>query len=124
MRSQRLHRDGAASYAGVEDAGDFTARGAFSTARLGFFDVDRKAFRQIPIAEQAEVPTLVGNVTLEEGEPKVHAHAVLGLADGTTRGGHLLEGRVRPTLELMLVESPARLRRRFDPAVGLALIRL
>jgi predicted DNA-binding protein with PD1-like motif len=49
---------------------------------------------------------------------------VLGCADGTTRGGHLLEGYARPTLELILTESPAQLRRRFNPAAGLALIDL
>jgi predicted DNA-binding protein with PD1-like motif len=126
VRSKRLHRDGGVSYTVVFDPGDeviagltafardhdldasdFTALGAFSGARLGFFEVERQEYREIPIDEQAEVLTLVGNITLDEGEPKVHAHAVLGLADGTTRGGHLLAGRVRPTLELMLTESPA-----------------
>ena len=68
--------------------------------------------------------TLVGNITLDEGEPKVHAHVVLGCADGATRGGHPLEGRARPTLELILSESPVQLRRRYDAASGLALIRL
>ena len=143
MRSKRLHRDGGTTYALVFDTGDeviaaltafvkdenleasdFTALGAFSSAVLGFFDVEEKEYRKIPVDEQIEVLTLVGNVTLDTGEPKVHAHAVLGRADGTTRGGHLLEGRVRPTLELMLTESPVQLRRRFDPDAGLALIRL
>lgn len=143
MRSKLLHRNGGASYALVFETGDevmaglmafardhtleasdFSALGAFSGAMLGFFDIQRKDYRKIPLEEQAEVLSLVGNVSLEKGEPKVHAHVVLGLADGTTRGGHLLEGRVRPTLELVLTESPVQLRRRFDPAVGLALIDL
>jgi predicted DNA-binding protein with PD1-like motif len=143
MRSKLLNRDGGATYALIFDPGDeviagltafangenleasdFTALGAFSSAVLGFFDVEKKEYRKIPVDEQVEVLTLVGNVTLDAGEPKVHAHVVLGRADGTTRGGHLLEGRVRPTLELILTESPVQLRRRFDPASGLALIRL
>jgi predicted DNA-binding protein with PD1-like motif len=143
VRSRLLHRNGGATYALVFDPGDeivagltdfardhrleasdFTALGAFSSARLGFFEVERKDYRKIPVDEQTEVLTLIGNVTLAEGEPKVHAHVVLGLADGTTRGGHLLEGHVRPTLELVLTESPVPLRRQFDPDVGLALIRL
>jgi predicted DNA-binding protein with PD1-like motif len=106
------------------DASDFTALGAFSSALLGFFDIEQKEYQKIPIEEQIEVLTLVGNVTLDRGEPKVHAHAVLGRADGTTCGGHLLAGRVRPTLELILTESPIELRRQFDAATGLPLIRL
>lgn len=143
VRSQLLHRDGATTYAVIFETGDefmagltafakdqgldgshFTAIGAFSSAVLGFFDVERREYDRIPIAEQAEVLTLVGDIAVESEEPKIHAHAVLGLADGATRGGHILEARVRPTLELILVESPAHLQRRYDPDVGLALIRV
>ena len=143
MRSKLLHRDGGATYAVVFDTGDevisglttfakehrleaseFTALGAFSSALLGFFEVEQKEYRKIPVEEQVEVLTLVGNITLDEGEPKIHAHVVLGCADGSTRGGHLLEGRAQPTLELILSESPVQLRRRHDAASGLALIRL
>jgi predicted DNA-binding protein with PD1-like motif len=49
---------------------------------------------------------------------------VLGLSDGTTRGGHLLEGKVRPTLEIVLVETPTGLRRCKRPEFGIALIDL
>jgi predicted DNA-binding protein with PD1-like motif len=47
---------------------------------------------------------------------------VLGKRDATALGGHLLEARVRPTLELVLVESPAHLRKEHDPESGLALV--
>jgi predicted DNA-binding protein with PD1-like motif len=49
---------------------------------------------------------------------------VLGKADGTAHGGHLLRAHVRPTLEVIVTESPAHLRRRSDPETGLALIQL
>ena len=39
-------------------------------------------------------------------------------------GGHLIAGHVRPTLELVVDEVPAHLRRRYDPESGLALINL
>lgn len=63
-----------------------------------------------------------GDVTLDEGKPNIHAHVVLGKQDGSTCGGHLIEARVRPTLEVMLTESPDHLIRRFDQESGLALI--
>jgi predicted DNA-binding protein with PD1-like motif len=103
-------------------AAHFTAIGALTDAVLGYFDPARKDYRRIPVAEQVEVLTLVGDIAVENGDPKVHAHAVLGRSDGTTRGGHLLEAHVWPTLELVLTESPAELRRRSDPETGLALI--
>lgn len=105
------------------DAATFTAIGAFGTATLGYFDLEKKGYEKIPVHEQVEVLSLLGNVAAkEDGQPMVHAHAVLGTSDGSTRGGHLLEARVRPTLEVVLVESPDHLRRREDSETGLPLI--
>lgn len=103
-------------------AAHFTAIGAFADAVLGYFDPGRRDYRRIPVQEQVEVLTLAGDIAVKDGEPRVHAHVVLGRADGSTRGGHLLEAHVWPTLELVLTESAAELRRRSDPETGLALI--
>jgi len=105
-------------------AAHFTGIGAFSSVVLGYFDWKRKDYNRIPIDEQVEVVSLVGDIALSKEKPMVHAHVVVGKADGTAHGGHLLEGRVRPTLEVVLVESPAHLRRSHDAASGLALIDL
>jgi predicted DNA-binding protein with PD1-like motif len=109
-REQRLH------------ASHFTAIGAFSSAVVGYFDWEKKDYRRIPIAEQVEVLSLIGDISVGPDGPKVHAHVVLGKQDASACGGHLLEGRVRPTLEIVLTEAPTHLRRRYDPESGLALI--
>jgi len=103
-------------------AAQFTAIGAMSRVVVAFFDWTSKKYQHIPIEEQVEVLSLVGDVALERGEPKVHAHVVVGRADATAYGGHLIEGRVRPTLEVVLTELPRHLQRRFDSASGLSLI--
>ena len=105
-------------------ASHFTGIGAFSRAVLGYFDWEKKDYARIPVDEQVEVLSLVGDIALEKDEPEIHAHAVVGKRDGTTMGGHLLEATVRPTLEIVLEESPSPLRREYDPQSGLALIRL
>ena len=104
------------------EAGHFTAIGALRRVTLGYFEWERRDYRRIEIDEQVEVLSLVGDIALEGAEPRVHAHLVAGRSDGSTAGGHLIEGEVRPTLELVLVEPPAHLRRRFDPASRLALL--
>jgi uncharacterized protein len=106
------------------DSSHFTALGAFSDVVVGYFDWAKKEYKRISLPEQVEVLALVGDIALNQGEPKVHAHVVVGKADGTAHGGHLLEAHVRPTLEMVLVESPQHLQRQSDPASGLALIRL
>jgi len=101
-----------------------TAIGAFSDVTLGYFQRESREYRRIRLEEQVEVLSLVGDIALENGQPKVHAHVVIGRGDATVRGGHLLEGHVWPTLEVILQESPRQLVRRFDPAIGIALIDL
>jgi hypothetical protein len=100
----------------------FTAIGACSRVVVAYFDWRTKKYRHIQIDEQVEVLSLVGDITLEDGVPKLHAHVVVGKSDASAHGGHLIEGHVRPTLEIVITESPRRLRRRFDPESGLALI--
>jgi uncharacterized protein len=144
MKAKRLQqREGETTWALVLDKGDevvrtltafarehgvtaahFTAIGAFSQATLGYFDRARKDYTRIPVGNQVEVLSIIGDIALDGGEPKLHAHAVLGTADGSTRGGHLLDAQVWPTLEVILTEAPKHLRRKMDPEVGLALIDL
>ncbi len=144
MKSKLIHKEhGEKTFALIFDTGDeamsglvefakanslgashFTAIGAFQDVTLGYFDWDSKQYQNIPIREQVEVLSLIGDVALKDGEPKVHAHVVVGRSDGSTRGGHLIAGHVRPTLEVILTESPAHLQKEIDEESGLALIRI
>src|SRR5205814_7291563 len=103
-------------------ASHFTAIGAFSRAVVAYFDWSAKQYRHMSIDEQVEVLSLIGDITIEDNKPKLHAHVVVGKADATAHGGHLIEGIVRPTLEVLITEMPRHLQRRVDRASGLALI--
>ncbi|HXS52461.1 MAG TPA: PPC domain-containing DNA-binding protein [Usitatibacter sp.] len=105
-------------------AASFTAIGAFEQATLGYFDWERKDYERIEVREQVEVLSLLGDLAFEGDKARVHAHVVLGRKDGSTRGGHLLSAKVRPTLEVILTQAPGYLERVHDPVSGLALIRL
>lgn len=105
-------------------AAHFTAIGAFSDAGLGYFDLEKKDYLKNKVDEQVEVVSLIGDIAFDKGEPKVHAHVVIGKKNGSAMGGHLLEAHVRPTLELVLQESGEHLKRKYDPESGLALIDL
>lgn len=144
MKSKLIHdHQGERTFALIFDTGDevasgllefarsnglggsrFTAIGAFQDVTLGYFDWASKSYKKIPVDEQVEVLSLIGDVALKDDEPKVHAHVVVGRSDGSTRGGHLVEAHVRPTLEVILVESPEHMQKQIDEETGLALIRL
>ena len=113
-------------FARAEDleAAQITAVGAFEGATVGWFDRQARDYRRIPVDEQCELLSLIGDVAEGQDGPILHVHAVLGLSDGTTRGGHLLEGRVYPTLEAVVTETPAELRKVLRPDIGIALIDL
>ena len=100
----------------------FTAIGAFREVTLGYFDRGKKDYQKIPVPEQVEVLSLIGDIALTNGVPQIHAHVVVGKSDGSAHGGHILEARVWPTLELILTESPKHLCRKYDPETGLTLI--
>ena len=103
------------------DASRFTGIGGFTQVTLGYFELGRQDYKRIEVNEQVEVLSLMGNVAISEnqgGSPKVHAHVIIAKSDGTTLGGHLLQAKVRPTLEIMLIESPKHLERYSDPQTG------
>jgi uncharacterized protein len=106
------------------EAAQVTAVGAFERATVGWFDRVSKGYRRIPVLEQCELLSLVGDIAEGQDGPILHMHAVLGMSDGTTRGGHLLEGHVFPTLEAVVTETPAELRKVMRPDIGIALIDL
>jgi uncharacterized protein len=105
-------------------AGYLSGIGGFEDVTLGFFDFQERQYLPNRIGQWVEVVSLSGNIAEFENDVRVHAHAVVGKRDGTAWGGHLLEAHVRPTLEVILVESPTRLRRRFDDRTGLTLLDL
>jgi uncharacterized protein len=103
----------------------FTAIGALSDAVLNYFNWEKKEYEKIPVREQVEVAALIGDVADDpKGKPSLHIHTVLGTRDGSAKAGHLGEGHVRPTLEVIVTESPTHLRKVKDEESGLALIRL
>lgn len=143
MHTRLLHEsDGRRVFALVFDIGDevaeelarfarehelegahLTALGALSDVTLGYWRWEEKDYERIEIREQVEVLALVGNIARgPDGEPRVHAHLVVGKRDGSAHGGHLLEAHVRPTLELVVTEEPRHMQRRFDENTGLALL--
>ncbi len=105
------------------EAAQFSAIGAFRSAVLGYFDWETKDYQRIPVDEQAEVASFTGDLAYGPDEqPALHIHCVLGCRGGRAVAGHLLEGHVRPTLEVVLTDSPVHLRKRHDAESGLALI--
>jgi predicted DNA-binding protein with PD1-like motif len=100
----------------------FTAIGAFSHATVAWFDDSKKEFKLIPIEQQVELVSMIGNIALVNDKPAVHTHVSVASSDGTVRGGHVINAFVFPTLELFMTVYPTPLHKESDEATGLKLI--
>jgi uncharacterized protein len=114
------------SFARSEDvrAARLTAIGGFSKAVLAYFDRSTLRYEEIPIDEQVEVLSLLGDIALKDGQPLLHAHAVVGRRDGSTSGGHLIAGTVWPTLEVFVDVYPTEIVKKQRTELGIATIDL
>jgi len=99
--------------------------GALAEATIAFFDRDARRYEEIPVAEQVEVLGLVGNITRgPDADRRAHLHVTLGRRDGSTLGGHFIDGTVWPTLEVFVVETASDIGRAIDAESGLPLCTL
>jgi uncharacterized protein len=100
----------------------FTGIGAISGATLAWLDPGKRIYHRIPVVEQAEVLSLMGDVATFDGKPIVHMHAVLGKSNGTPVGGHVFELNVNPTLEVFMTVNSTPLKKKPDDESGMKVI--
>jgi predicted DNA-binding protein with PD1-like motif len=101
----------------------FVGIGGVRDPEVAWFDLTRKEFKTMSLAEQMEVLTMSGDIALaESGQPIVHAHLALGRSNGKAWGGHLLHAVTSPTLELYVTTFPQPLYKRADPDTGILII--
>ena len=96
--------------------------GAVQTAALRYYDQDQREYCDFHLHQHLEVLSGMGNVSLLDGEPFIHTHAVFADASGKAFGGHVNHGCVVWALEVKIEEfegtPPARV---FDEETGLSL---
>jgi predicted DNA-binding protein with PD1-like motif len=93
----------------------YTAFGDATSAKLGWYDKDRKMFKLTDISEPSEVTGLTGDISLYNGKPFAHSHASVATSDGLCHGGHLLELIVGPTFEFYITVEPTAVYKKVSP---------
>ncbi len=99
----------------------FTAIGALKRAKLGFYDQEKHEYREITLDSPHEIASCVGNISVKDERPFVHAHAVLADKNGNVKAGHLLEGVVFAAEVHLRELKGAKLERKYDKVTGLSL---
>ncbi|TFF83731.1 DNA-binding protein [Candidatus Thorarchaeota archaeon] len=107
---------------GVE-SGQLSLIGAIAGANLGYFDLENKQYKHFSVEEDVEVVSCMGNISMHKGDLVVHAHMIVADDKGNCHGGHLLPGcKVSVTIELIITETEATLKREKDEKTGLNLL--
>jgi uncharacterized protein len=91
--------------------GYFIAFGGFERVRLEYFNIRTREYQKRDLDHQLEVVSLLGNIALQDGRPKIHAHCVVADERDQTFGGHLGSGVVKPVLEVFLTAIDGALER-------------
>jgi uncharacterized protein len=98
--------------------------GAVSGATVSYWNAQTKQYEQHQLTQQMEVVSLLGNVTIRDGKPFIHAHVGLGRSDLSVVGGHVNELFVHPTLEVWLRPEAEVVQRALDESCGLYVMQL
>jgi hypothetical protein len=106
-------------------SGCISGLGAVDHVQLAFYDLERKAYDRLDLEGDHEIGGLTGNLTLQDGAPFVHVHAVVAGRDFVARTGHLMRARCSATVELFVHDFGAEpIHRRPDTDIGLNLCKL
>ncbi|MEQ8766262.1 MAG: DNA-binding protein [Planctomycetota bacterium] len=100
-------------------AGRISGIGAVEDTRLAYYDLSEKRYLETHLPDLMELVSFSGNLTIREGEPFVHAHAVLSDRDCVARGGHMVEATVGVLVELILEPVSVAITRQFEEEIGL-----
>ena len=103
------------------DTATFTAIGALKYAELGFFDQEKQEYQKIVLDSPHEIASCIGNISLKDEKPFVHAHATLSDRHGNTKSGHLLKGIVFAAEIHLCKLIGQKLERQYDENTNLSL---
>jgi len=92
--------------------------GQLKNFQLGYF---KKKGDYLPetFEKPHELLSLSGNICQQDGEYLLHLHAILGDENKQLIGGHLIEGNVEVTNEIVLLKTSMGVKRKFEENTGL-----
>jgi predicted DNA-binding protein with PD1-like motif len=96
--------------------------GAVTHAAFAYYDQDERRYVELASDAHHEVSGFIGNISIRDGKPFLHAHATFGEHEGGTLGGHLVRGCTVWVAEVNIREmTGVELERTPDEVTGLAL---
>jgi hypothetical protein len=105
-------------------AGMITGLGGIADAELGFYDLPSKTYQRTTVSGNLELVLYQGNITMVDGEPFIHAHAVVSGPDYIAKSGHFFSAQVVVTGEFIIKPADWNVTRVLDDVTGLKLMNI
>jgi len=102
----------------VETAVVLSGIGQLKRFKLGYFKEKGNYTPQL-FEKPHELLSLTGNISKQGEEYNFHLHAVLGNEEKNAIGGHLIEGKVEVTNEIILLKTNFKFKRKLEKVTGL-----
>ena len=93
--------------------------GAIMDPELGYYDLKNKEYIKKTIIGEFELTSLVGNLTLKDGDLFVHSHITFSDINFNAYGGHLFDCKIAVAGEFLIFRSPTEINRKYDDEIGL-----
>jgi predicted DNA-binding protein with PD1-like motif len=95
--------------------------GGVMNVTLGFFDTVSKEYLRKEFNNFYELAVLLGDISLVDGKPFCHLHAVISDRDLNAYAGHLLRAEISVTGEIVVTPGQP-VHRKFNREIGLNLL--
>lgn len=102
----------------VKTAVVLSGLGQLKNFSLGYFK-SKGNYLLEEFEEPHELLSLTGNISLQDDSYNFHLHATLGDEKKNAIGGHLAEGKVEVTNEIVLLKTDLRVKRKLEEETGL-----
>ena len=104
------------------NSGFFFGLGVGKDLVLGYFDAQHKTYIKKAFEGEFEFSSFAGDVSRFEGETVVHCHVTITDKNFSAFGGHLFQGVIPATCEIIIFPFKKILERKKDRVTGLNLI--
>jgi len=78
--------------------------GAVYKATFAIYDQKSKRYNKIQIEKELEILSIIGNVSIYDYKPVIHAHITLSDQEGKAFGGHLMSPTILFSSEIIIQE--------------------
>lgn len=103
-------------------AGWVQAIGACDEVTVSSYNFQTRQYDKKTFTEDLELISLIGNISVVDGKPSLHAHVSLSQTDMSVIGGHLHKMMISGTGELYITMFEGEFTRHLDEETGLNLL--